>query len=194
MTGKIIPLALLAATLAAAGCSVQDKKVNGREDVKIDTPLGGIKVKTDQSAIASDMGLSVYPGASMVKKDKKDEAADVDMRFGDFHLRVKALSYHTPDSSEKVTAFYRKELARYGDVIECRGNHSVGSPSKTREGLTCDDGGKHIKISNLDAGADLELKAGGKIHQHIVAVEPESDGTKFGLVALDLPNGKRESN
>ena len=32
-----------------------------------------------------------------------------------------------------------------------------------------------------------ELKAGSKQHQHIVAIEPESWGTKFGLVALDLP-------
>jgi hypothetical protein len=31
------------------------------------------------------------------------------------------------------------------------------------------------------------LKAGSKLHQHIVAIDPEGNGTKFGLVMLDLP-------
>jgi hypothetical protein len=198
MTGKVIPLALLAATLMATGCRVQENKVNGHEDVKVETPLGGIKVKTNESAIASDIGLAVYPGATVVQKDKgkgKDsDAADVDMSFGDFHLRVKAVSFRTSDSPEKVSAFYRKELARYGDVIECRDNHPVGTPSKTREGLTCDDNDKHVRVSDVDINGELELKAGGKSHQHIVAVEPESGGTKFGLVVLDLPMGRKESN
>ena len=33
----------------------------------------------------------------------------------------------------------------------------------------------------------LELKAGSRQHQHIVAINPEGTGTKLGLVALDLP-------
>jgi hypothetical protein len=51
--------------------------------------------------------------------------------------------------------------------------------------------GSHNKAPGSAGGY---LQAGGKIHQHIVAVEKESEGTKFGLVALDLPKGKRESN
>ena len=38
-----------------------------------------------------------------------------------------------------------------------------------------------------DAHSKLELKAGSKKHQHIVGIEPDGSGTKFGLVALDLP-------
>jgi hypothetical protein len=33
----------------------------------------------------------------------------------------------------------------------------------------------------------MELKAGSKQHQHIAAIDPQGNGTKFGLVALDLP-------
>jgi len=33
----------------------------------------------------------------------------------------------------------------------------------------------------------LELKAGSKVHQHIVEIDPDGGGTKFGLVALELP-------
>ena len=40
---------------------------------------------------------------------------------------------------------------------------------------------------NDDESGKMELKAGSKQHQHIVAVDPEGSGTKFGIVALDLP-------
>ena len=194
MPGKMIAIFLLASALVAAGCSVQQKTANGNDDVKIETPLGGMKIKTNDAVVVTDIGLSVYPGATVVKKDKDNGAADIDMSFGDFHPRVKAVSYRTPDSPDKVKAFYRKELAHFGDVIECKGNRPVGNPSKTSEGLTCDnDKDNHVTVSDVPHG-DTELKAGGKIHQHIVAVEKESEGTKFGLVALDLPKGKRESN
>ena len=42
-------------------------------------------------------------------------------------------------------------------------------------------------ISGSNMSGKMELKAGSKQHQHIVAVDPEGNGTKFGLVALDLP-------
>jgi hypothetical protein len=192
----MIPLALLAATLATTGCSVEKKGSNGNnEEVKIETPVGGLKVKTNDAAIAADAGLAVYPGATVVRNDRNNGAADVELNFGDFHLRVMALGYQTPDSPEKVSAFYRKELTRYGDVIECKDDRPVGTPSRTSEGLTCDEG-KHIEISTLDrhAKAEIELKTGSKLHQHIVAIEPHSGGTKFGLATFDLPSEGKESN
>jgi hypothetical protein len=33
----------------------------------------------------------------------------------------------------------------------------------------------------------LELKAGSAQHQHLVEIDPEGSGTKFGVVALELP-------
>ncbi|MGA3125142.1 MAG: hypothetical protein ABSD13_00380 [Candidatus Korobacteraceae bacterium] len=196
MHGKLMPLALLAVALAATGCSVEKKGSNGNnEEVKIETPVGGVKVKTNDAAIAADAGLAVYPGATVVRNDRNNGAADVELSFGDFHLRVRALGYQTSDSPGKVSAFYRKELTRYGDVIECKDDRPVGTPSRTSEGLTCDEG-KHIKINNVDrhAEAEIELKTGSKLHQHIVAIEPQSGGTKFGLATFDLPSEGKESN
>jgi hypothetical protein len=188
-------MAMLAATLATTGCSVQQKGSNGNDDVKIQTPVGGFNFKTNDAAIPAEIGLPAYPGAAVLKDDKSKGAADIDMSFGDFHLRVRAVGYHTPDSPEKVRDFYRKELLRYGNVIECRDDRPVGTPSKTGEGLTCDEG-KHITISTVDRHArdEFELKTGSKLHQHIVAITPQSDGTKFGLVSLDLPLGEKQSN
>lgn len=185
-------------SMLATGCRIDSNKHGDGDNVKIATPFGGMQVKTNDAAVQSGVGLPEYPGATLVKKDKDNGAADINMSFGSFQLRVKALSYRTGDSPDKVQAFYRNALARFGDVIECSDNHPVGTLTHTTEGLTCDNEKEnHISV-NEDVSSKRELKAGSKQHQHIVAIEPEGEGTKFGLVALDLPGhlsfGKGESN
>jgi hypothetical protein len=191
----LLPLAVLGVGLALAlsvsGCRVHvDKDANGKEkNVQVDTPFGGVHVNTDQTT-ASDLGLPVYPGAEPVRDDDKHKSADVHLGFGEWQLRVKAVSYGTPDSQEKVAAFYKKALARFGDVITCQGNSPVGAPVVTHEGLTCEDNGKNgkVKLDNNDFNQNFQLKAGSKRHQHIVGFEDEKNGkTRFALVALDLP-------
>src|SRR5581483_6661468 len=117
--------ALTGLALAAGipGCRIHvDKDANGQEKhVQVDTPFGGVHVNTDQIT-AADLGLPVYPGAEVVKDKDHDKSADVNMGFGEWTLRVRAVNYATPDSEDKVTAFYKKALARYGDVISCQGN------------------------------------------------------------------------
>ncbi len=170
-----------------SGCRIESNKKDGNDNVKIATPFGGMTVKTNDEAVVDGLGLPVYPGAALVKKDKNNGAADVNMSFGSFQLRVKAASYRTSDSPEQVSAFYRKALGRYGDVIQCQGNKPVGSPVRTTEGLTCDNDKENHVYVNDDESGKMELKAGSKQHQHIVAIDPEGNGTKFGIVALDLP-------
>jgi hypothetical protein len=185
---RIVSVGLVLGVVAISGCRIDSNKRDGNENVKIATPFGGLQVKTNESDAISGIGLPVYPGAEFVKKDDKDKgAADVNLSFGSFLLRVKAANYRTSDAPDKVSAFYRAALARYGDVIQCENNKPVGSPTRTAEGLTCDnDKGNHAS-GNEDSSGKSELKAGSKQHQHIVAINPEGTGTKFGLVALDLP-------
>ena len=184
---------LTALTLAAtllAGCEVETHKSGNGEDVKVATPFGGLRVKTDNADVLTSIGLPAYPGAQPEKKDKdKDNgSADVNMSFGGFQLRVKAMGFLTQDSPDKVTAFYRDALKRFGDVIECRDEHPVGTPVRTGEGLTCDDKhGGHIDVDKHPAKDKIELKAGSTQHQHLVEIQTEDGSTKFGLVALDLP-------
>jgi len=185
---KAVVVAILITAMGLmSGCRIESDKKNGNDNVKIATPFGGMTVKTNDAAVVDGLGLPVYPGAELVKKDKNNGAADVNMSFGSFQLRVKAASYRTQDSTDEVTAFYRKALGRYGDVIQCQNDKPVGTPTHTVEGLTCDNEKEnHISV-NDDMSGKMELKAGSKQHQHIVAVDPEGKGTKFGLVALDLP-------
>ena len=188
------------------GCRVNvDKGANGEEKtVQVETPFGGVHVNTDEVS-AADLGMPVYPGAQAYSKDGKHKSADVHMGFGEWELRVKAASFKTTDSEDKVTDFYRKALGRYGEVIACNGNAPVGTPTKTSEGLTCaEDGHPNVNINshgeNYGYQPDhngFQLKAGSKRHQHVVGFQSSQPGeTRFELVALDLPDtgSAKESN
>ena len=170
------------------GCRIDSHKDGDSDNVKIATPFGGMQVKTNDAAVQSGLGLPIYPGAELVKKKDKDNgSADVNLSFGGFQLRVKAASYRSADSPDKLTAFYRQALGRYGDVIQCSNNKPVGTLTRTSEGLTCDNNKENHVTVDEDLSGKTELKAGSKQHQHIVSIDPEGSGTKFGLVALDLP-------
>jgi hypothetical protein len=174
--------------MTIAGCRFDSSKHGDNQNVRIATPFGGMQVKTNDASVEQGLGLPIYPGAELVKKKDKDSgSADVNLSFGKFQLRVKAASYRTPDSPDKVHDFYMNALKRYGTVIQCSNNKPVGTPATTDEGLTCDSHGKdHANVDSNSSGK-VELKAGSKQHQHIVAIDPEGSGTKFGVVALDLP-------
>jgi hypothetical protein len=212
LTSPALFAGLTLACLLATGCRVNEQKDGNKEKVDIQTPFGNMNVNTDKSADTAAIGLSAYPGATPVNDDNSDSDkgnnADVNMSFGNFHLGVKAATFQTPDSPDKVLAFYRKDMGRYGDVIECQGHKTVGSPSHTAQGLSCSD---NADISTTDSKGhsgfsytysddrspkkttgsddDLELRAGSRLHQHIVSVTPKDGGTRIGLVMLDLPSG-----
>jgi hypothetical protein len=198
----ILLLAGLALSVWTTGCRVHvDKDANGQEkNVQVDTPFGGVHVDTNDLT-ASDLGLPVYPGSDIVKDKEGNKSADVHMGFGEWQLRVRAVSYSSADPQDKVVTFYKKALQRYGDVLTCHGDAPVGTPTATAEGLTCNDDGHHNqfkfngKDNGIDLSGELQLKAGSKRHQHIVALETPVDGkTRFGLVALDLPAGVESSD
>lgn len=193
---------LLAAVTVLAlvvGCRIQvDKSKDGQDkNVKIDTPLGGLHVRAGDTS-AANVGLPAYPGAQIVPDKDGDKSADVHFGFGEWQFRVKAVHYETSDPQENVVAFYRKALGRYGDVIQCRGNEPVGSPTVTREGLSCseDKGNSHVHVSD---DSSLSLRAGSRHHQHIFALDKSrGTGIRFSLVELQLPEaidkGSQESN
>ena len=199
------------ATLAVAapfacllsGCHVTEDDHGDHKNVSIGTPFGSMKVHTNKNSTdTTSIGITAYPGATPVSDKGDDDAnnANVSMNFGPFHLGVKAASFQTSDSSDKIIAFYKKDLAsRYGSVIECRGHDAIGSPNRTSQGLTCsDDEHTHIKthdgnskgfsISSGESSSDIELRSGSPQHFHVVGIENHDGGTKIGLVSIDLPS------
>ena len=185
---------LMSTLVSLAGCHVQvDKGKNGEEkNVKVDTPLGSVHVRSDQTA-AADLGLPAYPGSQIAPDKQGDKSADVHLGFGRWQMRVKVVTYTTPDPQDKVLAFYRDALGRFGDVVECQGQEAVGHPTVTAEGLGCKEEhhGK-VHVSGVSDDTGLSLRAGSRRHQHIMAIKSSGSGTKYSLVELQLPDGDEE--
>lgn len=194
----LIPAVVLGFLLSAVGCHVQVNKGKNGEDktVRIDTPLGGLHVRSDQTA-AGDLGLPVYPGANVAPDHEGDKSADVHLGFGQWQLRVQVVSYTTPDAKDKVVAFYKNAMGRFGDVIECQGNHPMGSVAMTSEGLSCNEEARgQVHVNGLDDSDNgFTLRAGSRRHQHIFALKNnDGGGTRFALIELQLPAGLAESS
>jgi hypothetical protein len=140
---------------------------------------------------AADIGLPVYPGATLYKDQSNDSGADLGLTINDFHFGLKAVNYVTNDSAAQVLAFYRKHLSRYGEVLECDHGKPVGALTVTRTGLTCG----HVQVGDdTNSSNDHELRA-GSLHQYrIVGIDESHPGsTRFGLVYLDLPKDSTQN-
>lgn len=191
----LMPAFVIGTLLSTVGCHVQvDKGKNGQDKtVRIDTPLGGLHVRSDQTS-AADLGLPIYPGAHVTPDGEGDKSADVHLGFGQWQLRVQVVSYDTPDARDKVVGFYRSALGRFGDVIECEGNHAVGKLAITSEGLSCNEENRgNVHVNGMDDDSGFTLRAGSRRHQHIFALKKSDQGTRFALIELQLPSGLTES-
>ncbi len=194
---RLLPQAFVLGTLlAAVGCHISvDKGKNGEDkNVRIDTPLGGLHVRKDQTS-ALDLGLPAYPGAQVSPEHEGDKSADVHLGFGQFQLRIRVVTYETSDDRDKVAAFYKNAMGRFGQVLTCQGNRPVGSPTITSEGLTCNEDSKvHVNNGNFENDDAFTLRAGSKHHQHIMAIKNGGPGTRFSLVEIQLPTGLDEGS
>jgi hypothetical protein len=174
--------ALFAALLLVAACSINVRKNENGEEKKVDieTPVGSIHV--DKGADAVDTGLAVYPGAKVVEKEKEgdDKNANVNLSAFGFGLHVAAVQYQSDDPPAKILDFYRGQLKKYGNVLECHNSGhshaSYGRHDSDSKGPTCED--------DSGNGTAIELKAGNRDSQHIVSVEPSNKGCKFALVYI----------
>jgi hypothetical protein len=143
-----------------------------------------LALHANSHASAAEVGLPAYPGATLYKDDH-DTSADLGLTVGDFHMSLIAVKYVTSDSPERVLAFYRKPLSRYGEVLECDHGKPVGALTTTRSGLTCG----HVEVGgNTSPSTDHEIRAGVPNQYRIVGIDESQPGsTRFDLVYLNLP-------
>lgn len=170
-------LALVAATVIAQ--TTQTK--NGSKDLSLEL---------SNSATENNVGLPVYPGARPHEEgDDSSSSANIGASSGysAFHLAV--MSLETDAQPPAVESFYRKALAKYGKILECR---NTSLKVKTNSGhtpkqLTCDD--------DQPKPGELELKAGTREEQHIVTISQEGKLTTIQLIYLlqrGVDDDKRE--
>jgi hypothetical protein len=171
-----------AALLLVSACSVHvDDKDKKNENVDIQTPFANLKVDSSDKAVNN--GIPVYPGAKLrpADKDGDNHSANINLGAFGFGLKVIAAEYETNDSPEKVKAFYQDKMKSFGTVLVCNGHsdasdvhvngHNKGDDDKK---LNCDD----------SKGDGWEIKTGSGDNQHLVSIEPNGSGTRFGTVFI----------
>jgi hypothetical protein len=175
--GLMTALELLVRSRLAVSLSLMIVAVSGfatQNAVGQDSDGAGVVVSG--KATSADVGLSIYPGAKPYKEPNEDSgAARLRLWGGAFGFKVAAMKMESSDAPIKIADFYRKELAKYGKVLDCTNggtNHDDSSNA-----LTC-DGDK----PNKDRG--MLFKAGTKTKQHIVAIDPNGNPTTFALVYI----------
>lgn len=171
-------VAAAASVIGLAGCSLKVDDKGENKNVDIRTPLGALQVRTNPTP--AQIGLGVYPGAKPKVEGNDHNAANVNISSSMFGVKVLVIGYHTEDSPDKVIAYYKKDLRKYGNVLECKGHgHNtdmeLGHDSEQKpKPLTCGD--------DKGDGKDVELKAGMSDNFHLVAVEPKDNGSDFAIV------------
>ncbi len=179
-TYKFAIIVLLAFGLSA--CSVNVKKNNDGEDKNVDIKTPFAEIHVDKGADVRDTGLPVYAGARLKQNTDNDEKnANVNISGFGYGVRVVAVGYESDDSPSKLVAYYRGELKKYGSVLECHtSNHQWGTNRSS--GHDSDE----LKCDGDNTGNTIELKAGKKNNQHIVAIDPKDKGSEFTLVYVRL--------
>jgi hypothetical protein len=165
--------------MVALPLAAQDNKDSGKtEPERGRSSIGFIASK---EASAKDVGLPLYPGARP-HKDTRDESAAVQLGLwgGNSGFKLAVLKLESNDAPEKVAAFYRKALAKYGKVVDC--SASAKTTAEKEKGnssneLSCED--------EQPKSGEFVLKAGTKEEQHVVGVQASGDLTVFHLVYVE---------
>ena len=162
--------------LAALPLGAQDKKGSGKTDSGTDQE--GFGIVASKHAGAKDVGLPMYPGARE-HKDKSEDSPAVKFGLwgGNSGFKLAVLKLESNDGPEKVAAFYRKALAKYGKVLDCRGSSKVTTgenKGSSSDELGCDD--------DQPENGELVLKAGTKQEQHVVGIKSSGGLTLIQLV------------
>jgi hypothetical protein len=160
---------LLGLAPLAAGCGISvDKDDDGRnKKVSISTPVGKMQVNADADT-PPDTGIAVHAGARALHGEDHDNA-NVNIEGGFFGVKVAVARYEDQAETQAILDYYRKELAKFGAVSECRGNldfkDSLSAP--------------RCKERSRD---EVQLGAGGEHDNHIVSVKPRGSGSEFTLI------------
>jgi hypothetical protein len=134
-----------------------------------------------KDATAKDLGLPLYPGAQRQSDDSDDSPAlQVGAWIGSSDFRLVVLKMVSDDSVDKVAAFYRKALARYGKIVECTSTSHETHNDDAARGLDCSQ--------DQPERGGIVLKAGVKNDQHDIAISQRENRTVFQLVYVRTPH------
>jgi hypothetical protein len=182
LTACVVACGMLCFASTSAAQEKQDKESAGGKGSQ------GAGIYFNAEASAKDVGLPIYPGARP-HKEKGDDSESVKMGLwgGSFAFKLAVVKLESNDSPQKVAAFYKKALARYGTVLDCGAASSQSADKDENESskkLTCEE--------DKPKPGEMEFKAGTKEKQHIVGIEPNGQGSVFQLAYVESPDSDKK--
>ena len=171
---KALYFTVLGAVLLAA-CSVAPAQTGKDEERAKPAFSAGIVLSGEASA--KSVGLPIMPGA--VRREKGDDESN-GLTFalwgGEFGFKVAVLQLATTEPIDQVADYYKREMRRYGAVMDC----SAGRISITTKGdqtsMTCEEktriGGKYV------------FKVGTKNNHRLVNIEPSGNQVHIDMVRV----------
>lgn len=172
----------LAPALLVAGIivlpAVSQNSDNSDKPLDVRSSMGDMHVGKDADAHAA--GLPVYPGAHP-KHEQNNDPLNFAIQTESFGMKLVVAKYESSDPAEKILAFYKEKMKRYGQVLEC---HHTGDHSGAHVDSKDDDRDRPLKCEGDNSGPVRELKVGTEANAHIVDVEPSDSGkgTTFAIV------------
>src|ERR1700722_6345063 len=170
-----IPFVAIAVPAAHAQAQSSQDKPSDNDNISASFNLG-------KDASAKDVGLPPGPGSHR-PQDSKDDSASLNMGLsgGSSGFKMAMLKMDSTDSPDKIAAFYRKALSKYGRVLTCSGPGAASAKDSSADAkssnLSCDN--------DKPDKDDIELKAGTKQNQHVVGIKPEGAVTTYQLVYVE---------
>jgi hypothetical protein len=176
-TVEVVLLGLL--FVAALPLAAQDKKDSSKSESEMGR--NGVGFMASKEASAKDVGLPLYPGARPHKDDPDNSSAvQLGLWGGSSGFKLAVLTLESNDAPEKVAAFYRKALAKYGRVLDCA-NSSKPTGEKAKGNSSNELGCEEERPKS----GEFVLKAGTKEEQHVVGIEAKGGLTVVHLVYVE---------
>lgn len=103
----------MAGMYVADNIHVEKTRTAKGESVRVDTPIGSMRVQEHKKLDPKLIGVPVYPNA--IRQDRDNHAASVDFSFDSGHkeFTLLAAEYTTDDSLDKVKEFYHHALPHW---------------------------------------------------------------------------------
>lgn len=166
-------IVILSIVTVMSGRSLGQDSGNKKDDnFDVRSNYGDLHLGSD--ATPGEIGLPAYPGSRPRHADKDRSNANLAMLTQAFGFKLLIANYDSDESPDKLIAYYRDKLKKYGKVLECHssssGRHIQAHPDDNdSKELKCDDDGD-------SDGSGIELKAGTDDNQHDVAIKPSDNG------------------
>ena len=177
-------VALLIALVSIGSTAWAQGTIENKTEPKTERKGFSAGFDISDSANARQIGLPLYPGATASRDSEKESAAaNLAVWAGGFGAKLVVMKLETPDSPQKVAAYYQEALGKYGAVLDC------SKASSTREDKKKSANDNTLYCDNDKSAKNGQLyKAGTRNMQHIVGIEPYGAGSRFQLLYLEAKN------